>query len=146
MNIAQALKQKNSLICEINDLKETIKNYNVYQASNAPEFDTKKLMIELNAKVINLIQLKAKISNASVAISRLILTISESKGLIAFLKEIDTTHGVQHIKETWKDSPKEINNIAQIRKADVNSLIKELVKEIEKAQEEIDVHNATITI
>ena len=141
MKLAKALKVKNSVINEIQVLKDIIAANNVNLTKNINPYDINERMDELNTKIEELATLKGNISKANIGIYNKIFRIAEYKGMITYLKTIPTTNGIS-VKETYNQTV-EVEYSASIKDIDVKNLIKIFTKKIEILQDEIDGYNAT---
>ena len=141
MLLSKALKYKNSIVNEINDLKEKIKKHNSYIDGNvsSQNYDVDEAINKLDKLTNVLINLKIAINNANIDIYPLIFSISEYKSQIVFYKELDCSEGTKlsgysenahsyrtHVSESTRDSK-----------------VNELQKLVDSLQDEIDKHNLT---
>ena len=141
MKLSKALKVKNSIVNEIQVLKDIIAANNVSLTKNLKPYDIKVKMDELNIKIEELATLKGNISKANTGIYEKIFRISEYKGMITYLKTIPITDGIS-VKETFNQTV-EVEYSASIKDIDVKDLTKIFTKKIEVLQDEIDDYNAT---
>ena len=141
MKLTKALKVKNSVINEIQVLKDIIAANNVNLTKNINPYDINERMDELNTKIEELATLKGNISKANIGIYNKIFRIAEYKGMITYLKTIPTTNGIS-VKETFNQTV-EVEYSASIKDIDVKDLTKIFTKKIEVLQDEIDDYNAT---
>ena len=93
MNLAKALKLKNRLIQNINELQSEVQRNNSYREDGIRKIDTHKSMEDLVAATEKLIKLKISIFVASTPMRENILRLGELKSRIQFLKGINTTEG-----------------------------------------------------
>jgi hypothetical protein len=138
MNIAQALKHKNKLIKEINDLWHKIKAYNSYNEKNPPPYDSKELLLEHTKKVGELVRLKTLIHRASAPVREDIFSLSELKSRISDIRALPTKEG-----EHARGFGAEVADIykANITTAERDKLVKEYEDGIEELQEKLDQFN-----
>lgn len=141
MKLTKALKTKNSLIAEIQTLKEIITNNNVILKQNIRQYNIEETFAKLLKKVSDLAKLKKDISVANNGIYENIFLLAEYKGLIEFLKTVDTTTGLS-IKDDYRQSVV-FEYEASIKDVNKKTIIEELVKSIEKLQDEVDEYNTT---
>jgi DNA mismatch repair ATPase MutS len=141
MKLTKALKAKNSLIAEIQTLKEIIKDNNVILKQNTRQYNIEETFAKLLKKVSDLAKLKRDISVANNGIYENIFLLAEYKGLIEFLKTVDTTTGLS-IKDDFRQVVA-FEYEASIKDVNKKVLIEELVKSIEKIQDEVDEYNIT---
>ena len=144
MKIHKALKVKNLLISEINELKDKIKKHNSYLIENTENaVNTLSLLDELSKKINKLITLKTMLNTANSNIQHLIYEKDEIKNLILFYKTIDTTVGFA--EPTYTQTEK-LQYDSFLKESQVENLIKELQNKFNAIQDEIDEYNHTIEI
>ena len=93
MNLAKALKTKSRYVHKIASLQDDIQKYNSVPVGQEKKIDVNEMMVELEKAVHNLIVLKIVIFEASAPMRETILTLSETKSRITFLRGIDTYEG-----------------------------------------------------
>lgn len=142
MKLSKALKVKNSLVKEINDLKAKIQKHNVVIDDNDFQFDTKDLYKQLLDKSAKLALLKKEISVANGSIIQNIFNLAEFKGIIAMLSELNTQKGTVS-SENFRGGEVKHTYKPQIDDQFVSDAIKGLEKSMETLQDEIDEYNAT---
>ena len=143
MNIKQALKQKNVIIREIEELSDLIRENNSTIQGNQREFDTKDLIGELCDKSESLVSLKSAIQRANVAVFDKIFRLSELKNLVKVYNSIPTNEGKQ--KSSYGRVESEIFDV-QIGRKEMRDMINKVKQDIYIIQEELDVHNAITEI
>lgn len=143
VTLAKALKIKNRQIQKVKDLQGRIAACNSYLTGAEPDFDAKALYEELKSETLRLWRLKRSINAANVPIHGEIYELAETKGLIAFLKGLDTKRG-KAVVGYMVGEPQ--NYVAQITAADAAVEIEALEKRIDDLQDRLDVHNATATV
>ncbi len=145
MTIAKALKRKNKLTGEINQLKQLIQQENRIKEGKTRNIDIEKTSEELNLKIQELIDIKSAISRANNSVVDKIYTLSEYKSQINFLKTLPTDQGEE--KETiGYSSVEKVNYTVVITKNQTIESIKKLQEKIDKLQEELDQFNFTTHI
>ena len=121
MTIAQALKEKNKKAAKIGKLWQKISSYNsVIEGSEKP-YDVEKLWEEYNLEIAGLIELKAKIHEASSPVRKDIFAMSELKSKVQNLRNLSTQSGPHrdryssettemeaHFSTLWKDNQIEL--------------------------------------
>ena len=144
MKLRKALKVKNQLVKEINDLMNKINRWNSIPADNENKkpYSTKELYNELLNKVNKLTTLKLVIAKANENIQYEIFMLGEYKSLIKFLKGLNTNDGTQY--EYGKNVPEVY--AAEIKDTDIDNMIHEIESKIESLQETVDEYNATTEI
>ena len=142
MNIKQALKEKNKLVAEIKDLYETAKKSNSVEVGNPRRFSVQGSLNEAKEKTAKLVELKTKIHKANLPVYEKIFRMSEIKNQIKELKAISTEEG----KVTQRYGAIVETKEVELNAAQIKIMVKGLETEIEKLQDELDVHNATTQI
>jgi len=143
MNLKQALKLKNSLIQDINELMTLIQENNAIIEGNIRIYNLSELIFELDSKILELTILKSNIQKANLPIYDKIFTLSELKFKIAGFKQIPTNQGIQ--KASYGSPEGEILNV-ELNQKEVRNLIKELEKKVINIQEELDIFNSVTEI
>jgi len=142
MTIKRALKEKNKLVKELNDLYTKIKNYNSVAEDSEKPYSTKELMLNVDSKLNELVELKTKIHLANGPVYGKIFKMAELKSHVSKLSNLDCSSGKQ---KSWGDT-EYTNKVSEIRIVDRDYLIKVAETEIEKLQDELDEFNATTNI
>jgi hypothetical protein len=141
MNITKALKQKNKLVKEINELSQQIAQNNSYNIERVPIHNSYNDLMLLESKINDLVELKRKIQVANNPIVGKIYKIAELKGLVQRLKYINTKDGRFRVSENVYDEfQASINEVIKEKR------IKKYEEEIENLQEEIESFNAITNI
>lgn len=136
INISQALKLKKRLANQLSKLDSRICEFNSY-ASEAPDYDVKKLYAMRMVMAERLVELKVAISEANRPIQKSIFEVAECKALIGTLANLDTKHGPQ--AEGYSGAIQ--NYVAQFGKRDVDREVRKIEREIDRIQEELDQFN-----
>ena len=153
MKLAKALKVKNRLVGELNQLKTELQRENSRRDDNPSKVDCKSLYDDIETKRDNLIALKASICSANAGspnkdagIYQKIDEMSELKSFINFLAGLPkregeelTLIGVNREKLTYQWT-------AFINQEKADALTKELQLKINKLQDEIDEYNAVTEV
>ena len=142
MTLKRALKQKNKLIKEINELYAKIKTYNSIPEESEKPYSTKELLLNVDSKLNELVELKTKIHLANGPVYDKIFRLAELKSHVSKLNSIDCSSGKQ---KSWGDT-EYTNKVSEIKIADRDYLVKLCEDQIEKLQDELDEYNATINI
>lgn len=145
MKLAKALKQKNKLAGEVAQLKELLAQQNSRSTKQKFDYDNHEVLGQLRAKIDELIATKAAIGVANAEIYPKIFRLAELKGLVTALKGLSTREGVYAESLGYSQSV-EVEYVAQIKKAEVDSLAQELEKEIQELQDALDEFNFTRSI
>jgi hypothetical protein len=110
------------------------------------EISPREALTERDALEKHLVELKLKIDDANRPVKELIFALQEAKGRIGFYTRISTQHGkiVSH-RNLYREEA-EMTYVADIRKNDLDELIRGSEKEIDGIQEKLDQHNNRTTI
>lgn len=142
MTVKQALKVKNRLVKEINEKFEILKKYNSIDQDNTRRYSMINILSEIGSLTEELVVLKAKIHKANLPVYDKIFKLSELKSQITQIQNIPTEEGktVQAYGSvlTYKNS--------ELSVIDVEIVVKRLQTEIDKLQDDLDIHNLTTEI
>jgi ribosomal protein L29 len=86
MNVKKALKEKNRLVKEIQELYARLSQYNSVEVGNVRPYSPKDMLEQINEKSNELVELKTKIHKANTPVYDKIFRLSELKSTIARLK------------------------------------------------------------
>lgn len=142
MTIKQALKAKNKLVAEIKEQYKIAKEYNSIEAGNKRRFSIKTALSKADALSKELVALKAKLHAANTGVYDKIFEMSELKSQIKELRAIPTTEGKTSSRYGSVIENKEV----EIDAAELATKIKGIEARIEVLQDELDTHNATVTV
>lgn len=140
MNIKQALKKKNLLVKEIQDLHARVATYNSVEVGNVRPYSAKESMEQINQKSNELVELKTNIHKANAPIYHHIFRLSELKSTIARIKNLDCNEGiVQDYYSRNRETPaiKE----TEISIVERDEMVKHMEGQIEEIQDILDNHN-----
>lgn len=145
MNIRQALKEKNKLVKEIQDLYVRISQYNSVEVGAHRPYSPKQLMEIVNQKSNELVDLKAKIHRANAPIYDKIFRLSELKSTITRIKNLDCTEGVSndYFSRNRENPPVKTAEISIIER---DEMVKHMEEQIETIQDILDTHNQNTQI
>lgn len=147
INLAKALKVKNSLINEITRAKAIFARENSRKSTSTSLVDRAKLWEDIANKTAKLIALKGAISSANVGIYPCLARMEEAKSSITYLQGLNTTDGVQIEQSRYGTGPAvETRFDAYFTQEKVDERIAHFQKVIEEAQDEVDAYNATTLI
>lgn len=138
LSLSKALKVKNRLAGRLAKVNLTIAQYNCTVEGRKDEVNVKELDIQRTALVSALVDLKTSIQEANKPIYRAIILIGEKKGEIEFLNGLNTKHGTE--PHGYQSQP--VTYVSVIQKAEVDKRVKQLEKEIDDLQDQIDKYNA----
>ena len=145
MTIKQALKHKNKLSKKISEEILKVSRYNSVEVGSVRPYDVLKSYDNYIRMIDELIDLKNKIHLANAPVYYQIFRLSELKGLVSNLKQIDCSEGkVSSRYRSMGEEPEIKTSIISITQRD--GTIENYEAEIEKIQEELDQHNSTTFI
>lgn len=140
MNIKKALKEKNRLVKEIQDLHAKVATYNSVEVGNVRPYSAKESMELLHQKSNELVELKTKIHTANAPVYKYIFRLSELKSMIARIKNLDCNEGiVQDYYSRNRETPAVKETEISIVERD--NMVKDMEAAIESIQDVLDNHN-----
>jgi len=155
ISLAQALKQKNRLAGQVARLRQIVERENSRKESKPSRADVRKAFEDSVARSRELAALKGSIAaaNAGVAVGdqgiygKLNLQ-AELRGLIVFLKELNTREGeeVERVGFLSRDEAARAIYVAEIKRDEIDHHVVAYQMEIEQLQDEIDEFNAITRI
>lgn len=145
MNVKKALKEKNRLVKELQELYGRLAQYNSVEVGNTRPYSPKQMMEEINQKSIELVELKTKIHKANTPVYDKIFRLSELKSTIARLKSLDCTEGVStdYYSRNRENPPVKTAEISVVVR---DEMIKHMESDIELIQDILDSHNQNTEI
>lgn len=143
VSLAKALKVKNRQVLAVRDLQQRINSYNSFLEGSEPDFDANQLYGELLEQTERLWRTKAAISQANGPIQGAIYEMAELKGLVTFLRSLNTQRGRQ-MMAYMQAEPQEYES--QITAQDVADRVAAFEKRIDALQDELDRHNGSVEI
>ena len=145
MNIRQALKEKNKLVKEIQDLYVRISQYNSVEVGAHRPYSPKQLMEIVNVKSNELVDLKTKIHIANAPVYDKIFRLSELKSTITRIKNLDCTEGVSndYFSRNRENPPVKTAEISIVER---DEMVKHMEEQIETIQDILDTHNQNTQI
>jgi hypothetical protein len=145
MNIKKALKEKNRLVKEIQDLHVRVATYNSIEVGNVRPYSAKESMERINQKSNELVELKTNIHRANAPIYHHIFRLSELKSTIARIKNLDCNEGsVQDYYSRNRETP--LVKETEISIVERDEMVKHMEGQIEEIQDILDNHNQITTI
>lgn len=139
MTIAQALKEKNKRLNQINKLWDRLSTNNSIPEGNEREFNPEALLKQLNDETNSFIELKTKIHLACEPVREKIFRLSELKNFVKRLRRVDTNQGL--VVNRYENSS--VRYTAALTSAAVDAHIENIENELESIQEELDQFNHT---
>lgn len=143
MTVKQALKERNRLAKEIKELYAIAQMSNSIEKGNVRKFNVADSLNQAKELTEKLIDLKVRTHLANGPVYDKIFRLSELKSVVNQIKSIDTTEGKQ-VARYGNEAPsfKEVE-MDVIRK---NNLVKQIEKQINDLQDQLDYHNSTTEI
>jgi DNA anti-recombination protein RmuC len=144
MNVAKALVKKARLSKELADLhNRVIKVQKTNTLDDAPE-KIENLLGELDKTMEQLVNIKSKIVVASLPVIEKIVRQSELKKLLASIKKLDTSKAKEGAGYGDNSVVHEFN--VQLNDTSKQALLKEIKKDIDDIQDQLDTFNATTLV
>lgn len=148
MKLSQALKAKNRIIGELNQLKAVFTRENSRRDDNTSKVDREAIFTKIGSLQSDLIALKAQIAAANVPIYAKIEYMSELKSWLSYLKTVPVREGTEDEAIGYGSSPVIKTRVwtAFLNQEAVDRLMKQVQDQINLLQDEIDAFNATTSI
>jgi hypothetical protein len=138
ITLAKALKLKNRLTGRLAKVQADIQAFNSVPAGQADQVNVPAL-VKTRAELVGaLVGLKTAINEANREAQRDIYDLAEKKATAQFLAGVNTRHGPQ---PAVYPNTTEVNYVAALKKADVDTLVAGLEKEIDQLQDRLDQFN-----
>ncbi len=142
MNLAKALKLKNSLAGELNRLQHILTRENSRRSDNVSKVNRQEVWDQILATSDRLGLVKAKIAEANVPIYVNLERMAELKSRIAFLNRLETREGEEALFYGGSDPAKVVYQWdAFINREQLDGMVSMLQKQIEEMQDEVDEYN-----
>lgn len=142
MNIKNALKQKNKLVQELNQLVQRMVINNTVIEGNQRPYSSKETLGQVYKKIEEINVLKTQIHRANAPVYDKIFQMAEIKGIIKELKKMDVSEGKQTERYGSVVSVKEV----EMNVIERDAIIKQYEEHVEKLQNELDIHNSNTNI
>ena len=142
MNVKQALKAKNKLVGEIKECYKIIQSQNSIEEGNPRRYSVKEQIKKIATLTDELVVLKAQLHRANAPVYEKIFQMAEIKGIIKELKKMSTDEGKQTERYGSVQSIKEV----ELNVVERDTIVKEYEVEVERLQNELDVHNSNTNI
>jgi hypothetical protein len=140
MNIKQALKQKNKLVQELNQLVQRMVINNTVIEGNERPYSSKETLTHVYKKIEEINVLKTQIHRANAPIYDKIFLMSELKSLVKHLKMMECMNGIDTDFYGRRTETTTIKN-SEISVVERDNEIKFLESRIDQLQDELDEHN-----
>jgi len=145
MTVKQALKLKNKLVQELNELQVRLQANNSVIEGNVRNYSSKETLSEIYKKVDELNFIKTKIHRTNSPVYDKIFLLAELKSLVSNLKSLDCTSGIAEDYYSRRLDAPTIKN-SEISVVERDNEIKFLENRIEELQEELDTFNSTTVV
>ena len=142
MNVKQALKVKNKLVGDIKECYRIIQTQNSIEEGNPRRYSVKEKIAEIAQLTDELVKLKAQLHRANAPVYEKIFQMAEIKGIIKELKKMDVSEGKQDSRYGSVVSVKEV----EVNVVERDTIVKEYEAEVERIQNELDIHNSNTNI
>ena len=140
MNVKRALKEKNRLVKEIQELYTRLSQYNSVEVGNVRPYSPKDMLEQINEKSNELVELKTKIHKANTPVYDKIFRLSELKSTIARIKNLDCNEGiVQDYYSRNRETP--AVKMTEISIVERDEMVKHMEGQIEEIQDILDNFN-----
>ena len=145
MNVKKALKEKNRLVKEIQELYGRLSQYNSVEVGNVRPYSPKDMLEQINEKSNELVELKTKIHKANTPVYDKIFRLSELKSTISRLKSLDCSEGVSndYYSRNRENPPVKTAEISIVER---DEMVKHMEEQIETIQDILDTHNQNTQI
>ena len=140
MNIKKALKEKNRLVKEIQDLQVRVATYNSIEVGNKRPYSVKESLKKLDLLSNELVELKTKIHLANAPIYPHIFRLSELKSMITRIKNLDCNEGTVNDYYTRNRETPLVKEV-EISIVERDEMVKHMEGQIEEIQDILDNHN-----
>jgi hypothetical protein len=138
ITLSKALKAKNRLTGRLAKVQADIQAFNSVPAGQADQVNVPALMKTREELIGAMVALKTAINDANREAQRDIYDLAEKKATAQFLAGVNTRHGPQ---PAVYPNTTEVNYVAALKKADVDSLVAGLEKQIDQLQDKLDQFN-----
>jgi hypothetical protein len=144
MNISKALKLKNKLVSEYNEVVVKMVHSNCREEGRKKHYNSKDLYQKSLALMDQIIDIKTAIHKASEPVRSKIFEIGEYKSFLTKVGALNTTEGA--VKDSGYGATSYTNYIVDFTEEEKQVLLEELKSVIEKLQDELDAFNATTEV
>jgi len=145
MTLTKALKLKNKLTKDLNELIRKLHNNNSIIEGGTRYYSTKNILGEIYQKVDELNIIKTKITRANTPVQDKIFLLSELKSLVLSLKSLDCTNGVVNGLYSGNKDTNLVKN-SEISVLERDDEVKFLESRIDELQNELDDFNGSTLI
>ena len=138
LTLGKVLKVKNRLAGRLAKVQADIQAFNSVPQGQAEQVNVPALMKTREELVGALVGLKTAINEANREAQRDIYDLAEKKATAQFLAGVNTRHGPQ---PAVYPNTAEVSYVAALKKADVDTLVARLEKDIDQLQDRLDQFN-----
>lgn len=146
MNIKQALKLKNKLVKENNEVYTKLSMYNSVEEGSVRPYQPKEMLAKWNEGTKQLVDLKTKIHRANAPVYDKIFKLAELKSMVSKLNGMNCSEGKQPSRGRWGEPGESTVLTAEIGIVQRDEMVKTLETQIEQLQDELDAHNSNTEI
>jgi hypothetical protein len=148
MKLAKALRLKNKIVGEINEIQTRIENDNSHRKEHQPKYPVQGLYDEYLEKTQKLVKLKTLITEANIKIAEKIHKMDEIKSHISFLAKLNTKDGTYKEDKYRNGEYEEVDIVyeATLDEIAVREQVYALKEELEAIQDELSSFNHTTEI
>ncbi len=146
MKVAKAMKEKNRLAGEIEQLKSLVATQNVRPEGQEFDYDNRELLIRLRERLEELIALKSGLASANVTIYDAIFRLAELKGLVATLRRVEVKVGKFTEPSLYGSEPLQVEYRSQLGRREIDETIADLEQEMVLLQDRLDEFNASVSL
>lgn len=139
LTIAQALKEKNKKLEQVNKLWKRLESNNSIVEGNVREFNPEELLAQLHQETAAFVELKTRIHNSCIDVRDKIFRMSELKNFVKRLKAVNTNKGL--VRTRFESIA--IKYEAFYSDGAIEKIIEKVELEIETTQEFLDHFNHT---
>jgi hypothetical protein len=141
VTLARALKLKNQAVREVTTRAANVQKHNSHRVDNKVNYSAADEMALLKSALDKLISIKATIAISNGPIYEKIHRMGELKGFIQHLRSIDTKEGKESLNRGYGQPEKEVEYVVTYSDKAVEAMIREVEKQLEALQDEIDGFN-----
>jgi len=145
INLAKALKLKNSIIRELNSLKSILARENSRLSTSTSTVDRESIWSQIREKTSHLVLLKSKITTANIGIYPVLAEMEETKSIISYIQTLNTQDGLEKTFDYHRNEVMNEYN-AYIKRSQVDEMVASYQKTLENLQDQVDTYNATTQI
>ena len=145
MNIKQALKLKNVISAELNELYNLVRTSNSNIVGNVKYYVESDVMLQADSKMLELVEIKTKIHDASAPVRKKIFLLSELKNKANHYRGISTSEGKQ-VDRYGSVGAEPTYAEVEFNVKQIKDLIKGIEVRINEIQDELDTFNAITEI